>query len=41
MHFSFMQDISTDAVLHSNGRTRFQQGELGKPDCHIAVLRVL
>jgi hypothetical protein len=30
-----MQDINTDAVLYSNGRTRFQQGELGKPECHI------
>jgi hypothetical protein len=36
-----MQDINTDAVLHSNGTTRFQQGELGKPDYHTAVLQVL
>jgi hypothetical protein len=41
MHFSFMQDINADAVLHSNGRTRFQQGELGKPDCHTAAQHVL
>jgi hypothetical protein len=40
MNFSFMQDINADAVFHSNGRTRFQQGELGKSDCHTATEHV-
>jgi hypothetical protein len=37
MHFSFMQDIKEDAVFHDNGRTRFQQGELGGHDYNTAV----
>jgi len=31
MCFSFIQD-DADAAFHSNGQTRFQQGELGKSD---------
>ncbi|XP_023703233.1 calpain-2 catalytic subunit isoform X2 [Cryptotermes secundus] len=30
-----MSDINTDAVLHTDGRTRFQQGELG--DCWLVA----
>jgi len=31
MSFSFIQD-EVDGVLHSDRKTRFQKGELGKPD---------